>query len=154
MRLSQSLLVLAVLGLLFSGCDLFEKRDRSFQDDPKIEVFPLSETVDEPQNGNTSAVTLEIQLIGEQRSSDLPVSLTVDDSSTAVSGTHFNLPATSATIPANSSQTEVEVQVLDNDADDAGTNHLLYISLQGSEGVQAAENLRTHTLTIRGLDED
>lgn len=149
MKPLRFLLVLALLGLSITACDLLEQRSRKYDGGPKLEFFPLQETVDE----GAGTASVEIQLIGRQRDSDLSVSFTVDDSSTAVQGTHYNLPSTSATIPANSSETEVGIEVLDNDIDDGDTNYELFLTLQDSEGVEAAENLKTHTLTIRGTDE-
>lgn len=105
--------------------------------------------------GADSTVTFNVQLIGPQRDSDLPVSFTVADSSTAVEGTHYSLNSTSATIPANSSSTELSVNVLDNNQDDDGTNYELFLVLQPSEeqGVGVVENYKTFTLTFRGADE-
>jgi uncharacterized protein YcfL len=77
----------------------------------------------------------------------------VDDSSTAEEGVHYTLPSTSATIDANSSTAEVSVTVLNNTQNDAGTNYELFLTLQDSQGVEAAENLKTYTLTIVGSDE-
>lgn len=149
MKLLKLILVTAVLPLTLGACDTLEVDNRKFDDDPKIEFAPLSETVDE----GAGTVSTEIQLIGPQRSSDLPVSFSVADSSTAEEGTHFSLGSTSATISANSSQTSVNVEVLDNNMDDGDTNYVLYLNLQDSEEVEAAENLKTFTLTIRGVDE-
>lgn len=146
---ARLLLFLGAIGLLFSGCDLFEQRDRTYNDDPKVEFFPQSEIVDEAD----TTVTTNIQLIGPQRDSDLQLSYSVDDSSTAVEGTHYELNSTSATISANSSSAEVPVTVLDNNQDDGGTNYELYITLEGSNGVEPAENLKTYNLTIRGVDD-
>lgn len=156
MRLLKILLVLGVVASL-SACDLFERRDRTFDDDPKLEFVPLTQTIDESDvasAGGSVTVTPEIQLIGPQRESDLSVNFTVADSSTAEQGTHYTLPSTSATISSGSSQTEVAVNVLDNDQDDGGTTHVLFLNIQGSDGgVAPAENLRTYTLNIRGADE-
>ena len=155
MRFFRILLVLGLIGSL-AACDLFERRDRSFQGDPKLEFFPLSETIDEGDieaAGGTASITTSIQLIGRQRDSELPITFTVDDSSSAVEGTHFTLPSTSATLPADSSSVPVRVNVLDNDADDGGSNYVLFLSLQESNGVEPAENLQTFRLTIRGEDE-
>jgi hypothetical protein len=150
MKLSKLILVTALLPFMLGACDTLEVDDRKFDDDPKLEFAPTSETVDE----GAGPVSTEIQLIGPQRSSDLPVSFSVADSSTAEEGTHFNLASTSATISANSSQTSVSVEVLDNNIDDGDTNYVLYLNLQNSQGIEAAENLRTFTLTIRGVDEE
>jgi hypothetical protein len=70
-----------------------------------------------------------------------------------VEGTHYSLSSTSASIDANSSSAPVTVNVLDNDADDGGSNFVLYLSLRESQGVEPAANLQTFTLTIRGADE-
>lgn len=150
-------LAAALLMVSIGGCDTFDRRDRTFSDDPKLEFSPQSAGVDEADlddNGvSGTTVATNIQLIGPQRDSDLPVEFTVADSSTAEEGVHYELPSTSATISANSSAAEVSVSVLNNDQDDGGTNHLLYLNLQDSEGVAAAENLKTFTLTIEGSDE-
>lgn len=150
-------LIAALLVVSIGGCDTFKQRDRSFSGDPKLEFAPRSAGVDEAaldDNDVTgTTVTTNIQLIGPQRDSDLPVSFTVADSSTAEEGVHYSLPSTSATISANSSAAEVGVTVLNNDQDDGGINHVLYLNLQDSEDVEAAVNLRTFTLTIEGSDE-
>lgn len=150
MKLFKLILITALLPLLIGACDALERDSRKFGDDPKLEFAPLSETADEGEG----TVTTEIQLIGSQRSSDLPVSFSVDDSSTAEQGTHFNLGSTSATISSNSSQTPVNIEVLDNDVDDGDTNYVLYLSLENAQEVEPAENLKTFTLTIRGEDEN
>lgn len=139
-----------------TACDFLENRDRTYDDDPKLEFAPLTANVNEEaieEAGGDSTLTTDIQLIGRQRDSDLEVNFTIADSTTAEEGTHYTLSSTSATIEANSSSAPVEIQVLDNNADDGDTNHLLYLALQDSEGVEAAENLKVYELTIRGADE-
>jgi uncharacterized protein YcfL len=146
----QYVLAFALGSLLLVGCDALQVDDRTFSGDPKIEFSPVSETVDEGEG----TVTTKVQLIGPQRDSDLSVSFTVADSSTATAGEEYTLGATSGTISANSSQTEFDIQVLDNNRDDGDTDYVLYLNLQDSQGVEAAENLKTYTLIIRGTDED
>lgn len=150
MKSLKSVLVLALLGLSLSACDFFEQRDRSYDGPPQLEFAPLTETVDE----GAGTVTTNIQLIGPQRDAALPVTFTVDDASTAVEGTHYTLGSTSASIAAGESVVAVDIEVLDNDENDGDTNYELFLSLQDSDGVEAAENLRTFTLTIRGTDEN
>ncbi|MFB6247245.1 MAG: hypothetical protein ABEL97_01600 [Salinibacter sp.] len=155
MRFFRILLVLGLIGSL-TACDLFERRDRTFQGDSKLEFFPLTATVDEGDieaAGGSLSLTTSIQLIGPQRDSELPITFTVADSSTAVEGTHYTLPSTSATLPADSSSVPVQVNVLDNNADDGDQNYVLFLNLQTSNGVAPAENLRTFRLTLRGEDE-
>lgn len=146
-----------LLSVAVGACDMFEQRDRTFTDDPKLEFYPLTQGVDEADLDDSSSdqttVTTNIQLIGPQRDSNLSVDFVVEDSSTAEEGVHYTLPSTSATIDANSSAAEVSVTVLNNDQDDGGTNHELFLTLQDSQGVEAAENLKTYTLTLVGSDE-
>lgn len=149
MKSLTKILIIALLPLALGACDALQVDSRKFDGDPKLEFAPTTTTVDE----GAGSVTTDIQLIGEQRESDLQVNFTVADSSTAVEGTHYTLGSTSATISAGSSKTEVEVQVLDNNVDDGDTNYELFLNLQDSDGVEAAENLKTFTLTIRGTDE-
>jgi hypothetical protein len=150
MKSLNAVLLIALLGVSLSACDVFDQRDRSYQGDPQLEFAPLTETVDE----GAGTVTTNIQLIGPQRSSALPVNFVVDDSSTAVEGTHYTLSSTSASIPADESVTDISIEVLDNSIDDGDTNYELFLSLQESDGVEPAANLRTFVLTIRGTDED
>jgi hypothetical protein len=142
-------LTLLVLVPLMSCDGLFEARDRSYTDEPKLAFAPSGEIVNE----GAGEVTFEIQLIGPQRDSNLPVNFSVADSSTAQAGVHYSLGSTSSTIPANSSSTEFTVEALDNSADDGGTNYELFLNLDDSEDVEAATNLKTFTLTVRGQDE-
>jgi len=149
MKSLKSILVLLLIPLLVGACDLLDRRSRKFDDDPKLEFKPLSQTVDE----GSGTINVNIQLIGQQRDSDLQVNYVVADSSDAEQGVHFNLPSTSATIPAGESSTEISVEVLDNNIDDGDTNYPLFLNLQDTQDVEAAENLKTFTLTIRGVDE-
>ena len=150
MKLLQGVLFAALLSLSLSACDTFDQRDRSYQGPPQLEFAPLTETVDE----GDGTISTNVQLIGPQRDSALPVTFTVDDSSTAVEGTHFDIASTSVSIDAGESTADVGIDVLDNDANDGDTNYVLYLSLQESDDVEAAANLRTYTLTIRGTDEN
>jgi len=165
MKLQRLVLTLGMVALLFSGCDLFEQRNRAYDDDPVVEFFPLSQTVSESDlddNGvNSTGVPVEVQLIGPQRDSELSVSvsaftdtsLSAGGAQLAEEGVHYRLPSSSATIPADSSQTTVNVEVLNNGDDDGDTNYVLFLDLEGSDGVGAAENLDRHRLTFRGADE-
>jgi hypothetical protein len=149
MKSLNAVLLVALLGVSLSACDFFEQRDRSYQGPPQLEFAPLTETVNE----GDGTITTNVQLIGPQRDAALPVSYVVDDSSTAVEGTHFDLASASVSIDAGESTADVGIDVLDNDVDDGDTNYVLYLSLQASNGVEPAANLRTFILTIRGTDE-
>jgi len=150
MRLLKLLLVVGLVTSL-SACDVFEQRERTFDDDPKLEFFPLQASGSEADAPNT--LNVEIQLIGPQRESDLDVSFSVDDSTTAEQGTHFRLPANTATIPANSSQTTVQIQVLDDTIDNGGETLQVFMSLDDENEVEPAENLKTFRLDLPRTNE-
>lgn len=144
-----------VASLFLSGClnDLFEQENKRFQDNPKIEFRPLNQVVsDADVDDFDPSEPLKVQLIGEQRSSDLSVSFVVDEeNSTAEAGTHYNLVTSSPiTLPANSSVTgPIEIEVIENSVPDGEVVELVLV-LQDADGVEAAENLKTYTLTIEG----
>lgn len=144
-----------VASLFLSGClnDLFEQENKRFQDNPKIEFRPLNQVVsDSDVDDFDPSEPLKVQLIGEQRSSDLSVSFVVDEeNSTAEAGTHYNLVTSSPiTLPANSSVTgPIEIEVIENSVPDGEVMELVLV-LQDADGVEAAENLKTYTLTIEG----
>lgn len=153
---SITLFIVVTVFVSITACDLFERRDRTYDLGPKLEFFPLRETVDEADvaaQGGSMTLNPEIQLIGQQRESDLTVNVTVADSSSAVEGTHYQLSSTSVTIPSGSSQVDLPVTVLDNDQDDGDQTHSLFLNIQGSGDVEPAGNLRTFTLNLRGADE-
>lgn len=162
-KISLNILVVVFVAFFMSGClnDLFEDQDDlSFKGDPQLEFRPRNEvTVDTSgaaiKPPDEEDEPLRVQLIGEQRSSDLSVSFEVDtQNSTAVAGTHFNLVTTSPiTLPANSSSTgEIEIEIIEDSVPD-GEVVTLVLVLQDSDGVKAAENLKTYTLTIEGFEE-
>lgn len=153
------LLPVLFVSLFLGGClnDLFDQDSQTFRGDLQLEFRPLNETVVDTAGAaiEPEDEPLRIQLIGEQRSSDLSVSFEVDtQNSTAVAGTHFNLVTTSPiTLPANSSSTgEIEIEIIEDSVPDGEVVTLLLV-LQDSDGVKAAENLKTYTLTIEGFEE-
>lgn len=139
-KLYINLLLVALITVATTSCDLFELRDRTINtDDPQVEFFPLSRSV-----SGDGTTTINVQLIGEQRDSDLPLTVTVvGDETTAVEGDHYSLPSSSATIAANSSTAPFNI-----DYSGSGDDVVLVLELQGTDEVRAAPNLRRHTLTI------
>lgn len=140
LSLGIKLLLLAVIAISTTSCDLTEIRDRTIDtSDPQVEFFPLSRTVS--GDGSTN---INVQLIGEQRSEDLTLTVSVSDESTAVEGTHYTLPSNSVTIAANTSTAPFTVEYTGD-----GTAVELILVLNGTDEVRAAPNLREHTLTIQ-----
>lgn len=149
----SKILLSAVVLITVTSCDLFEQRSRAFDDDPVVEFFPLNQQVTEDDDDTPSTIelTLEVQLIGPQRSEALSVAFSVDAGNTdAVDGVHYELVTSSpVTIPANSSQAEITINVLPSPLDDDEFRQLA-LTLEGSDEVPASENLKNYTLTING----
>jgi hypothetical protein len=141
-------LYLVAFVLLFTSCDsLFDEGDnKKVYDGPDVVgFFPLEQTI---SASTASGTTVEVQLIGEQKTSDLSVSYGVHSSTTATSGTHYTVSGTSVTIPANSSTADINVGVAPGDLT-PGQEVKLVLELQGGSGVQASENLKLATIYIR-----
>ena len=141
-------LIFVLIPLLFVSCDsLFDKGDveKKFSGPAQIEFKPLQQEA----NQNSGSFEVAIQLIGEQRGSDLNVSFSVDGSSTAVEGTHYTLSSTSATIASGTSAATVTVGLIDGNLA-AGQEVTLILNLDDSGDVTAAPNLDQSTTFIFG----
>lgn len=141
-------LYLAAFVLLFASCDsLFDEGDnKKVYDGPTVVgFFPLEQTV---SASSTAGTSVEVQLIGEQRTSDLSISYGVHSSTTATAGTHYTVSGSSVTIAAGSSTADVNVGVAAGDLQ-AGQEVKLVLELQGSADVSPSENLKLATIYIR-----
>lgn len=145
----KKLLFLALFaGLFTSSCDdLFDKGDvEGTYDGPTVVAFyPLQKTV---RTSSSSSTSVQVQLIGPQRSSDLSVAYQVGSSSTAVSGTHYNLNVSPVTISGNTSTADITIELIDGVLQ-AGQEVALILELQGSADVPASENLKQSVIYIR-----
>ncbi len=148
---SYKLILFLLVSVVMFGCqdwnpvDGFDKghTERSFDGDPQVGFFPLSQEV----NDAAGVTAVEIQLIAEQRDSDLQVDFSVDGESTAVEGEHFEIATNSpATISANSSTVDVEIELIDGSVE--GEVELM-LNLDGSgEEVEPAPNFSSATVFI------
>ena len=139
--MKSKLFILALLPLLLVGCnDLFDTGDteKVYDGPPLLEFFPLQQEV----NQDDGTITVAVQLIGEQRTSDLPVTFTVDGSSTAVAGTHYNiLTASPVTLASGTSKVDIEVELIDGSLNAGDASVPLILNLEGTNDVQADPNL-------------
>lgn len=145
------LIILLVLPLLLTGClnDLFDKGDveKTYDGPTVVGFFPLQR---EARLTNTTTTSVQVQLIGEQRTSDLQVSYTVSGSSTAVAGTHYTITSPSpVTIAAGTSTVNIGINLIPGSLA-AGQSGVLILELQGGQGVEASANLATARVIIRG----
>ncbi len=95
--------------------------------------------------------SIRVNLVGKQRSAPISVNFSVDASSTAVAGVHYNLISTSSvSIPANESFGYIYFEVLADNID-VGENWKLKINLTGVDAadVKLSEKYKTFTRTMR-----
>ena len=148
----SKILLAGLVAMLFVGCDsLFNDGEIRYDGPTQVEFKPTSQSLTLGSNqGGTLSVN--VQLIGEQRSQDLPLSfVVVDEETTAEEGVDYSLPSTSVTIPADSSSAAVDITVSGQDLN-TGEQVSLVLELQGNsdQNVQAAEELKRYTLTLLG----
>lgn len=144
------LLLVAIIPLLFMGCinDLFDEGDtlKSYDGPTVVGFFPTEQEVGVADGSED----VEIQLIGEQRSSDLAVSFSVSSESTAEAGVHYNITTSSpVTLSSGTSTVDVVVELIDGSLA-AGEEVTLILTLEGGDGVDASVNQSTSTMFIRG----
>ena len=139
--MKKKLILLALLPLMFLGCDdLFDvgDTDKVYDGPPLLGFFPLQQEV----NQDDGTFTVEVQLIAEQRTSDLPVTFSVNGSSTAVAGTHYNIVTPSpVTIAAGTSSVDIEIELIDGSLAAGASSVTFILDLEGSTDVQADPNL-------------
>lgn len=145
----KKLLFLALFaGLFTSSCDdLFDKGDveKTYDGPAVVAFYPLQKTV---RTSTSPSTSVQVQLIGEQRSSDLSVTYQVGSASTAVAGTHYTLNVSPVTISGNTSTADITIGLIDG-ALAAGQEVALVLELQGSADVPASENLKQSVVYIR-----
>lgn len=148
--INTKVLLIVLLPFLFWGCDdLFDEGDweKSFEDDPQVEFKPLSQEVDD----DAGATTVAVQLIGEQRDSDLQVDFSADGD--AVEGEHYELATSSpVTIDAGTSSSDVEITLIEGSVEDEVA---LQLNLDGTNAdVEPAPNLSEATVFIQEPEEE
>lgn len=102
-------------------------------------TFALS-TADAVINRSIGTVTLRVNFVSPQRTSDETITMrVVGDETTAVAGTHYNVP-TSAVIPANSSFVDVPITILNPGV---GTGSVdLVLELEGNATIAPSERYK------------
>ncbi len=145
------LLIVAIIPLMFMGCinDLFDEGDtlKSFDGPTVVGFFPL----EQERSLSDETASVQIQLIGEQRATDLAVSYSVvSSSSTAEAGVHYNITTSSpVTLSSGTSTVDVVIELIE-DSLGAGEEVVLILNLEGGSGVDASVNLANARVFIRG----
>lgn len=149
--IKYTLLLAVVFAFGLTGCnDLFDKGDtEKAYNGPDVVAFkPLSSEVSEG-----SSTTIEVQFISSEglTSSDLTVNFSVGGTADPA---HYNIPGgNSVTIPSGSASAEVTINFPADSGLDEGDEETLELTLEGTDDVQAAENLKTTTIFIQGVNE-
>lgn len=94
----------------------------------------ISKTYKRTVDGLNLRDSIRVNLVGPQKSTAVNVSFSIDASSTAVAGTHYNLITTSSVaIPANSSFGFIYYEVIDDNIPTT-ESYKLKFSLTGADG--------------------
>lgn len=151
-NINKTILAVIFASVSVLNCGLLEQEDRTLNE-LQLGFADFSDVATEPASGGASISRQEtVQLIGAQRSSALNISYTIDESSTAEEGVHYTVTSSNPLVlDANTSSVELNFDLLDSPLSD-GESATLIINLEDSEGIIAAPNFRTYTLTIEGAD--
>jgi hypothetical protein len=128
-----------------SAC--FPDNNKEFDGPTVLEFAPISRTV--KANAVAGSADALIQLVGPQLGSNLTLAFNIDAASTAVRGTHYNLPASGTVdLAANTSSVKIPVTLIPGSVT-AATGVRLILNLdQAAGGIQPNPNFRKYTLTI------
>jgi hypothetical protein len=142
------LVILALLPLFFVGClnDIFDKGDAEavYDGPPQVELKPLQQEVSEIDG----TASIDVQLIGEQRTAPTTVTISADESSSAVEGTHYEFVSTELTIAPETSVVSAEINILDSGVFESGSVSLVVNIDSASDGVIPAANLSSSRVII------
>lgn len=111
----------------------------------------ISKSYNRVTDGNNIKDSIRVNLVGPQRGSATNVTFTVDATSTAVAGTHYNLITSgTVTIPANASYGFIYFEVIDDNIA-PGEIWKLKFNLTGGDGVTISSKYGVFTRSIRTL---
>lgn len=99
--------------------------------------------------GQEAPVTSTIDLIGSPSGSSIDVTISVDESSTAIEGVHYSLASTTVSIPAGEVSAALPVTaILDGFGGDPGNKQTLVINITSANGAEVAVSLSQIELTM------
>lgn len=124
----------------------FPDNDKAFDGPTVLEFKPIAKTV--KVSAAAGSADGLVQLVGPQQSAAITVPFTIDPTSTAVKGQHYNMAATSITIAANTSSATLPITLIPGSVT-APAGVKLVINLgEASAGIQPNPKFKTYTLTI------
>jgi hypothetical protein len=98
--------------------------------------------IDIVEDGQPTVKSFKINLVGSKPQQEVKIRVSVlQDSSTAVAGTHYRLPSNEVIIPAGQTSGNLVVEVLDDNLT-VGQFRRLYLVLEGGNGYVPAEKFK------------
>lgn len=146
--MKRKLLILALIPFFALGCnDLFDTGDADkVWDGLELGLYPLQQEV----GINDGSAAVEVQLIGEQQSSDVSVVFNIDGDSSAEEGVHYNLTTSSpVTLESGTSTVDIVVELIEDSVPEGETVSLI-INLEDSDGIPASPKISQSTTIIAG----
>lgn len=138
-------LFLFVVITSISAC--FPENDKAFDGPTVLEFKPIARTV--RSNAVAGSADAFIQLVGPQLGASMALAFNIDPASTAISGTHYTLPASgTVNLAANTSSVSIPITLISGSVTaPAGVRLILNLD-QAAGGIQPNPNFRKYTLTI------
>lgn len=134
-------IVILAGAVAFVACD--KEKDRVLYNGPDlVEFYPVSKTV--TTAATPKADSIKFQLVGPQRSTPINVTFEIDPSSDAVATTDYTITTPTVTIPANSSVGWIKFSF-----NKVSTTKTLKVVLTGGDEIEASENFKTFTYTLK-----
>ncbi|NIK74544.1 hypothetical protein FHS56_002069 [Thermonema lapsum] len=97
--------------------------------------------IDIVEDGVPTVKSFKINLVGKVPQQEVKIKVSVLGASTAVAGTHYNLPSTEVTIPAGQTSGNLVVEILDDNLT-VGRFDTLWLVLEGGDGYVPAEKFK------------
>ncbi len=159
MRYIKFIILALGIPMLFSSC--MKETDKDFYFTTVLAEFDLATNTANAPGRNypllaarlrgSGLVSYQINLLGEQLNADQTIALRIDgESTTAVEGVHYRLPnGLNATLPANSSFANLDVEVLDFPAQPTGAASVAVVfEIVGNDVIKPSENHKSIGMQI------
>lgn len=140
-----------VVVLVSLGLTACKKEYQTYKGPTVVEFSPAIKSRSQGTVAAPGYDSVKVQLVGPQRAADLELAYTIDPTSTAVAGTHYNIPNSGKLVlPAHSSFGYIRVNLVPGSIpnNQAANQKKLIFNLVGSQDVPASVNYKTYTLTI------
>lgn len=148
MKILKYIVILFMGAIVFSSCE--KLNEPALVTDAQVGFeFSNATLMLDYIAGQDVPTTVSVMLIGPHQSTDITLNISVDPTSTAIEGTHFDLGATSVTIPANSSFGDFTVIGHAAAFTGGGQSANIVLALTTSGAIPVAPNFVTSTVKLQ-----